>query len=178
MKKGSFLRGAVGGAVVAAILSLGALSVFHIKSNLYAEHVAYAMGGIPVLSFVSLNYLKTCPEGETCLPEGESLVGRLMVFYAESDQALADTLLKCGHSLEESDAYGLRPLHSAVLSENIEAVRYLISKGVDHKAVISPDGNKHAGQTALEFAQDLRGQAEDKTKLDRIVLYLEEVSAG
>jgi len=164
--------------VVAATLSLAALSLFHIKNNLYAEHVAYAMADIPVLSFVSLNYLKTCPEGETGLPEGESLVGRLMVFYAESDQALADTLLKCGHSLEESDAYGLRPLHSAVLSENIGAVRYLISKGVDHNATISPEGDQHAGQTVLEFAQDLRGQAEDKAKLDQIVRYLEEISAS
>ena len=170
--------GAVGGAVVAAILSLAALSVFHIKDNLYAEHVAYAMGGIPVLSFVSLNYLKTCPEGETGLPEGESLVGRLMVFYTASDQALADTLLKCGHSLEKADAYGLSPLHSAVLSENIEAVLYLISKGVDHNATISPEGNKHAGQTVLEFAQDLSGQAADKAKLEQIIQYLEQASAG
>jgi hypothetical protein len=63
-----------------------------------------------------------------------------------------------------------------VLSENIEAVRYLISKGVDHNAAISPEGDKHEGQTVLEFAQDLRVQTEDKAKLDRIIHYLEEIS--
>lgn len=177
MKKGSFLVGVVGGALIALVISLVGYSIFHWRSNSYGEHIAFAMSDLPLLSQVSLSYLKDCPDDTLDLPEGESIMGRLMVFYGSENRELADTLIECGHSMEQPDTYGLRPLHSAVLSENEAAVRYLVAKGADFNAPISSAGDEYAGQTPLEFAKSLRIQAEDKTKLDGIVLYLGQVGS-
>lgn len=172
MKKGSFWTGIAGGALVALVISLIGISIFHLRNNSYGEHIAYAMSDMPLLNQLSLYYLKQCPENTMDMAEGDSIMGRVMVFYGEENRELADALVKCGQSMEMSDAYGLRPLHAAVLGENEDAVRYLVAKGADFKAPIAPAGEEYAGQTPLQFAQALRQQVEDKTKLDRIIHFL------
>lgn len=173
-KKSSFATGVVLGGLAAAFLSLLVFAAYHIRDNEYGEHVAFAMSDIPIMSHISLSYLRTCPADKAGLIEGDSIMGRLMVFYSEDDKLLANTLMGCGETIEQADMHGLRPLHSAILSENEAAVRYLISRGADAHAPITGDG-EHKGQTPLQFAKVLREQASDKTKLDQIVRYLVEV---
>ena len=102
MKKGSFATGAVLGAIGAGLLSLLVFTIYHIRDNEYGEHVAFAMSGIPVMSQVSLSYLRTCPKEKTPLIEGDSVMGRLMVFYSEDDKVLANTLIGCGQPIEQA----------------------------------------------------------------------------
>ena len=177
MRKGSFFVGAIGGALLALLVSLVGFSIYHLRSNSYGEHIAFGMSGLPLMSELSLLYLRDCPDETLDLPEGESIVGRVMVFYGEENQALVDILIACGHSIEQPDAYGLRPLHAAVLSENEAAVRYLITKGADPEARVAEQGEEHVGQTVLEFAQALRAQAEDKAGLDGIIDFLTQTAS-
>jgi hypothetical protein len=176
MKQGSFAVGAVLGGIGAAFLSLMVFSIYHIRDNEYGEHVAFAMSGIPVMSHISLSYLRTCPQDTVGLIDGDSVMGRLMVFYSDDDKVLANTLIGCGQPIELADIHGLRPLHSAILSENEAGVRFMISRGADLAAPIAGDG-EHKGQTPLRFAKALRAQATDKSRLDQIIRHLEELGA-